>query len=594
MTRHLAPGPPADPTPPTGSAPPVRSRPPVGSVPPIGSTPPVRSRPPVGSGRPAGAGPAAARSPHRTRARISAVLLALLLVVGPLLSPDRAPAASAAGLGPTTEAESARALGPTAPEVLGPGRWHRTAQGRTWFGAYRSLGSGFAYCVDAGRATPLPRFFTGSTGRSITSPQTAWALHTHTGVERRDVQSALSALAKLDPQVPHRHVIAPEPLADLGPGFRGAAAEFTAISADAERFAGPYTLHLDIAEFAPGARSTAVRIRLESAAGELVPGIPVDLEAAGGLLGETSVVTAAEPVEATLHAIPRLEAYGDSPTDDPEAPGPKGPAPDGVEGAAGSGSGPAAAADDGGGESMRGDGTLTEVHVTARAREVPPTTVRFHEPHGAGASRVQSIIAADAPGEITRERSRAAHPAPEPSPPPPTPPATPAPTPVPLPHPSPSSSPEPEPSQSPEPAPSERAPSESPASPAPEPEPPAEPGGTPSAPSPPPSRTPQPSDTAPPPDSPPSGPPAPETPAPSAAPAEPTAEEPPAQGPAPQRPPGAAPAGDPAPAAPPPAASDELPRTGPAAGSRALLGLSLVLIGAGTAALLLSGRSRRR
>lgn len=590
MTRHLAPGTPADPTPPTGSAPPVRSRPPVGSVPPIGSTPPARSRPPVGARRPAGAGPGAARSPHRTRARISAVLLALLLVVGPLLSPDRAPAASAAGLGPTTEAESARALGPTAPEVLGPGRWHRTAQGRTWFGAYRSLGSGFAYCVDAGRATPLPRFFTGSTGRSITSPQTAWALHTHTGAERRDVQSALSALAKLDPQVPHRHVIAPEPLADLGPGFRGAAAEFTAISTDAERFAGPYTLHLDIAEFAPGARSTAVRIRLESAAGELVPGIPVDLEAAGGLLGETSVVTAAEPVEATLHAIPRLEAYGDSPTDDPEAPGPKGPAPDGVEGAAGSGSGPAAAADDGGGESMRGDGTLTEVHVTARAREVPPTTVRFHEPHGAGASRVQSIIAADAPGEITRERSRAAHPAPEPSPPPPTPPATPAPTPVPLPHPSPSSSPEPSqspepvpvPEESPEPAPSETAPTGSPAPPAPAP--PAEPGGAPSAPSTPPSPAPQtpapPTSTTPPSDTPP-----------------PSAPAPPSDS-APQRPPeaapGAAPAGEPEPRAPEPAGTDELPRTGPAAGSRALLGLSLVLIGAGTGALLLSGRSGRR
>lgn len=503
---------------------------------------------------------------RRVHALVSAALLALLLTTGPALSPDHPPAASAAGLGPATEADSARALGSTAPEVLGPGRWHRTKEGRTWYGAYRSLEDGFAYCVDAGRATPLPRFFSESTGRAITSPRTAWALHTHSGSERRDVQSALSALAKLDEQVPHRHVIAPELPADLGPGFRGAAAEFTAISEDAERFAGPYTLHLDIAEFAPGAHSTTVRIRLVSAAGEPVPGIPVDLEASGGLLRETSVTTAAEPVEVALRAIPRLEAYEQAPT----------------QGAAGPGEHPAD--DDSTVEEaiVPGDGTLTEVNVTARAHDVPPTSVRFHEAQGQGATRVQNVITAGAPDEIITERSRTARSEPAPSPAPPTHPApsspaptpsapsSPTPTPVPTPEPSepepaPSEStpaaPEPEPAPSETPAPTATAPEHEPApsaEPDHEPTPPAEPGATPSTPAP--------------------GAPAPGAPETrSSAPAE------PAGGPAPE-----------APAEPEPAQADELPRTGPTSGSRALLGLSLVLIGTGAGALVLGGRARRK
>lgn len=520
---------------------------------------PVRALAPSPPRRPA-------RAMRRVHALVSAALLALLLTTGPALSPDHPPAASAAGLGPTTEADSARALGSTAPEVLGPGRWHRTKEGRTWYGAYRSLEDGFAYCVDAGRATPLPRFFSESTGRAITSPRTAWALHTHSGSERRDVQSALSALAKLDEQVPHRHVIAPELPADLGPGFRGAAAEFTAISEDAERFAGPYTLHLDIAEFAPGAHSTTVRIRLVSAAGEPVPGIPVDLEASGGLLRETSVTTAAEPVEVALRAIPRLEAYEHAPT----------------QGAAGPGERPAD--DDSTGEqaSAPGDGTLMEVDVTARAHDVPPTSVRFHEAQGQGATRVQNVIAADAPDEIITERSRTARSEPAPSPAPPTYPApsppapapsapsSPTPTPVPTPEPSepepaPSEStpaaPEPEPAPSETPAPTATAPEHEPApsaEPDHEPTPPAEPGATPSTPAP--------------------GAPAPGAPETrSSAPAE------PAGGPAPE-----------APAEPEPAQADELPRTGPTSGSRALLGLSLVLIGTGAGALVLGGRARRK
>ncbi|WP_146000606.1 hypothetical protein [Brevibacterium ihuae] len=506
-----------------------------------------------------------------------AALASLLVLTALLLSPMPAPA-RAADLGPTTEADSARGLGP-APEVLGPGRWHRSSEGRTWYGAYRSLEDGYAYCVDAGRATPLPRFFRDSAPREIASPQTAWALHAYGDSEERDVHSALSAIAKLDPAVPHRHVIDPAEPSALGPGFRGAAAAKSRISKEAARFAGPYTLEIDIAAPPRGSLRTTARIHVESASGNAVPGLTVDLEATGGTVAAAAVTTAAEPVEVEVTVFPPAMAYGTpgSPlTDSPDtAPAELRP----------------------------------EIRLSARASGIPPTTVRFHEAAGPGSARVQNIISADAPQSVTADRRLVLDPVPVPSEE-----ASPPPRPehpsVPTAEPSPTAPPAPEPSTAPSPS-----------------TPPAPPAPAPTAspePSTPPTSAPVPTSTQPAPAEPGSpapaepGSPAPAEPVPTGSttsplPTDPSGTDPsgtdpsgtepadtepsgtaPAVGPAPERDSVAAPTSAPSPrtpAAPETAGADELPRTG--AGSHALIGLALVLVGTGTGALVLSGRRRR-
>lgn len=496
-------------------------------------------------------------------ARLVAALASLLVLTALLLSPMPAPA-RAADLGPTTEADSARGLGP-APEVLGPGRWHRSSEGRTWYGAYRSLEDGYAYCVDAGRATPLPRFFRDSAPREIASPQTAWALHAYGDSEERDVHSALSAIAKLDPAVPHRHVIDPAEPSALGPGFRGAAAAKSRISEEAARFAGPYTLEIDIAAPPRGSLRTTARIHVESASGNAVPGLTVDLEATGGTVAAAAVTTAAEPVEVEVTVFPPAMAYGTpgSPsTDSPDtAPAELRP----------------------------------EIRLSAHASGIPPTTVRFHEAAGPGSARVQNIISADAPQSVTADRRLVLDPVPVPSEeasPPPRPEHPTAPTA----EPSPTAPSAPEPSTAP-------SPSTSPTPPAPAPPVSPEPSTAPtSAPAP----APVPTTAQPTPAEP--GSPAPAEPVPTGSttsplPTDPSGTEPadtepsgtaPAVGPAPERDSVAAPTSAPSPrtpAAPETAGADELPRTG--AGSHALIGLALVLVGTGTGALVLSGRRRR-
>jgi len=492
-------------------------------------------------------------------------------------------------------------LGRSVDSVLGPGQWYTAEQGRTWYGAYRTFPDGFAYCVDAGLRTPHPRHFDDDAeGEAIDSARSAWALAEHSASDSPDVQAALSALVRLDEDIPHRHQIPPGHPADLGADFAGAAEQFAAIEEDAARLAGPYTLSVDIrartfraldGQHGPPLdspeldRATTNRVQtdsrstdsastagsepsesasdgdpltaafpleavvsLTSASGEAVPGQRVHLSATGARTAVDSIVSAEEP---TVVSLTDLE-----------------------------------------------DGSVT---VDASATGLPATSVELHRPRGLGSDRVQAVVTA---GEPTKATARAVHdrpqepeeseetdppraeapkprpttlPTPSPTPEEPTPTGTPERTTEPTDEPTtPEEEPPPAPSDSPEPSPTPEVP-ETPEPPAP-PETP-EATGTPETTQPPetpqvtdepgmspgPEETPRPEDTGPPADS-----------------APPLESEPPAP-PAPEQPP-AEPRDD---AADEPVPSS-LPRTG--AESVAALGLAIVLISVGVAALAFTRR----
>ena len=181
----------------------------------------------------------------RLASRYTALLLTVLTV------------ASLIGLGPAVAAgPPALAAGPpsglgevpvlTAPNAYGPGIWHHAKAGKTWYGSYRTFPNTSAYCIDAGKKSPLSKYFRGATSEPATSAQTAWALHEYADSKSKDVQAALSAIARLDKTLPHDHKVPPQKPADLGRKFTGAAKQHSSILTKAKRYAGPYTLHVSL------------------------------------------------------------------------------------------------------------------------------------------------------------------------------------------------------------------------------------------------------------------------------------------------------------------------------------------------------------
>ncbi|WP_029090492.1 hypothetical protein [Brevibacterium album] len=296
--------------------------------------------------------------------------------------------------------ETRPALGSGAAEILGPGMWHETEQGKTWYGAYRTFPSVFAYCVDAGLRTPRSAHFpTEEPAQTIETAETAWALAANHGSASADVQAALSALVKFDEAIPHRHAISPRHPRELGEDFRGAAAAYRTMTEEAAKFAGPYALEVELvlpgsgttgagAEGAdaggsgtdgsaakePGSAANGAGtdtgdtaaahalVSLTSASGAHVSGASVHLDAEGATAAGTVLTTGEEPsVVALTDLVP---------------------------------------------------GTVT---VSATARNLPAASVRLHRPEGEDAERVQSVVT---PGEpLTAEGSaRAEHAVPEPAP----------------------------------------------------------------------------------------------------------------------------------------------------------------------------------
>jgi LPXTG-motif cell wall-anchored protein len=158
--------------------------------------------------------------------------------------------ASLIGLGPAMAAGPPASLGEVpmlkASNAYGPGMWHDTKQGKTWYGSYRTFPDTSAYCIDAGKKSPLPKYFKDATAEQVTSAQTAWALSEYAGSKSKDVQAALSAIARLDKTLPHDHKVPPQKPADLGKKFKGAAQQHKTILANAKKFAGPYTLDVSL------------------------------------------------------------------------------------------------------------------------------------------------------------------------------------------------------------------------------------------------------------------------------------------------------------------------------------------------------------
>lgn len=312
-----------------------------------------------------------------TTLRLASLRTALLLTVLTV--------ASLIGLGPALAAGPPVSLGEvpvlTAPNAYGPGIWHHAKQGKTWYGSYRTFPDTSSYCIDAGKKSPLPKYFKGAKADTVTSARTAWALHEYAGSKSKDVQAALSAMARLDKALPHDHKVPPQKPAGLGKKFAGVAKKHSTILAEAKKFAGPYTLDISLepvlrmpvlepyaapesatspdswASDAPAkgkilgipTDEATLKISLTSASGAQVPDIPVTLKTAGTAKAPKALTTGKEPVTTTLQA---------------SAPG-----------------------------------TLS----VAASAKVAPQTVRVFEP--TSGTRVQRVITPDTPDSVTDKAS---------------------------------------------------------------------------------------------------------------------------------------------------------------------------------------------
>lgn len=287
----------------------------------------------------------------------------LLVVLALLLSLGSSPASAKSNLGEVPLS--------AASELYGPGLWHEAAEGRTWYGAYRTFDDRYAYCIDAGRQSPQPANFDGAQPRTVTSAQTAWALHTYGTSDSADVQAALSTMARLDERIDHDHAVPPQEPGELGADFAGAAQQYAAITKEAKRLAGPYTLDVSLersldmpvlepygsteedaapstADVPPTSGAVTLTVSLTSASGAFVPDVPIELTIKGAE-GPTRVTSGTAEITEMLRAT---------------EPG--------------------------------------TVSVTATAT-VAPETVRLYEP--TSGTRVQRVITADEPVTVTDEVS---------------------------------------------------------------------------------------------------------------------------------------------------------------------------------------------
>lgn len=250
-------------------------------------------------------------------------LSALVLLIVALLS--------CAGLSPGPAHGASAELGEvpmlSSADAYGPGIWHEAPEGKTWYGAYRTFPDTFAYCIDAGKQSPLPEYFADATAQEVTAPVTAWALATYADSPDPDVQAALSAIARTDERIDHDHTVPPQEPGELGAEFEGAAQQYETITAEAKRMAGPYTLTialepvLDIpvlepyaageGDFArapadpkpsfPTTNRVTLTAALTTASGTAVPDVPITLEVTGAD-GPASLTSGTAPATTTLTA----------------------------------------------------------------------------------------------------------------------------------------------------------------------------------------------------------------------------------------------------------------------------------------------------
>ena len=248
--------------------------------------------------------------------------------------------ASLIGLGPAMAQGPPAGLGEVPmlkqSDAYGPGIWHHAPQGKTWYGSYKTFENTQAYCIDAGKQSPLPKYFKDSKSKKINSAHTAWALHKYSASDSADVQAALSALARLDKAIPHDHKVPAQEPGDLGKKFTGAAKQFSKIKAEAKKLAGPYTLDIalspkvrmpvaepygnrgpDDGDFKrvddgkgdielPTTGDVELSVSLTSASGATVPGIPIALDITGAKDAPKKLTSEAKPLVTTLE----LEAPG--------------------------------------------------------------------------------------------------------------------------------------------------------------------------------------------------------------------------------------------------------------------------------------------
>lgn len=179
----------------------------------------------------------------------------------------------AVGLVLGVSAVGVRATEPAGAGLRGPGYAHPA----TWLGSYATFGGDpWAWCVDAGRAVPDPA--AGWSGREVEAPVLAYLLTRYASDTTPENHAALAWLVHTSGEVPHdprTAVPATPPVVggvDLGP-------RVAALRADAERYAGPYSVRVEVSADPGGTGS--VRAVLVSAAGAAVPGWPMTVRLDG-------------------------------------------------------------------------------------------------------------------------------------------------------------------------------------------------------------------------------------------------------------------------------------------------------------------------
>lgn len=157
-------------------------------------------------------------------------------------------------------------------------RGHGRAHPATWFGSYATFGGDpWAWCVDAGRAAPDPG--QAWTPSPVLAPRVSYLLTRYAGDVSDENHAALSYLVHTSPDLPHdrRHPVPATPPSFAGLDVPGRVA---ALRADAEAFAGPYSVRVTV-DVEPGGASGTVRAVLVSAAGRPVAGWPATVRLQG-------------------------------------------------------------------------------------------------------------------------------------------------------------------------------------------------------------------------------------------------------------------------------------------------------------------------
>ncbi|WGW11169.1 hypothetical protein LWF01_13855 [Saxibacter everestensis] len=154
----------------------------------------------------------------------------------------------------------------TPDDIVGHGRWHNSGSDRTWYGSYRTIAEDkpWAWCLDAGLATPYRAAFKNQKPTNIKAPELAYMLARSEADTTTANHVALSAQVKLSKALPHRHSIRVVEPREANSGWGDAQKIFDRLSREAKAYAGPYSVRTSVAKDTDTTGTTSFSLRSAS------------------------------------------------------------------------------------------------------------------------------------------------------------------------------------------------------------------------------------------------------------------------------------------------------------------------------------------